>query len=222
MNKTNVSRRGFLRSAVAGALAAPAVPAAVAAPRAKAPPKYSDYLVLLDKGRETEPATEDNIEGPFFRADAPFRTTLYEKGEKGDVLVISGTVVSRNGRPLEGALLEIWQASADGRYDNDDPNHPPAKNEFRLRGRLKTNKDGSYQFETVRPSPYRIGARQYRPAHIHVKVHHEGHRSLTTQLYFKGDKYNKTDPWYKPSLAIDPKAEGKKFAATFKFVLAKA
>src|SRR5262249_48919837 len=162
---------------------------------------------------------EDNIEGPFFREGAPFRTVLYDKGEKGDVLVISGTVVARNGRPLADAVLEVWQATADGRYDNDDPRKPPKKDEFRLRGRLKTDKEGKYQFETVRPAPYQIGPDQYRPAHIHIKVHCEGYQSLTTQLYFKGDKYNKVDPWYKKSLEIDPQPDGKKFAASFKFVL---
>jgi catechol 1,2-dioxygenase len=223
MSKEKLSRRGFLKSAVAGTVAASAVEVA-AAPGAepKAPPKYSDYVALLDKGHEIEPVTEDNIEGPFYRAGAPFRTKLYDEGEKGDVLVISGTVVARNGRPLTGALLEIWQASAEGRYDNDDPDHPPGKNEFHLRGRLKTDEKGRYEFETVRPAPYSIGQGRYRPAHIHVKVHHEGHKSLTTQFYFNGDKYNKTDPWYKPSLVLDLKPDGKRSRATFKVVLAKA
>jgi catechol 1,2-dioxygenase len=229
MARERLSRRGFLKSAVAGTVAVSAVEAASATevapvPRAKdrPAPKYSDYVAHLDKGNEIEPATEDNIEGPFYRAGAPFRTKLYDDGEKGEVLVISGTVVARNGRPLAGALLEIWQASAEGRYDNDDPGHPPAKNEFRLRGRLKTNKEGRYEFETIRPAPYQIGPDRYRPAHIHVKVHQEGYKSLTTQFYFKGDKYNRTDPWYKPSLVLDLKPDGKRSRGTFKVVLARA
>lgn len=223
MKKRSLSRRGFLHSALAG----PAVLATAGAvsgqeKEAKPAPRYADYVAQLDKGNEIEPATEDNIEGPFFRAEAPFRTKLYDEGEKGDILVISGRVVARNGKPLQDALIEVWQASADGRYDNDDPAKPPRKDEFHLRGRLKTGKDGQYEFETIRPAAYQIGPKQYRPAHIHIKVHHEGHESLTTQLYFKGDKYNKTDPWYKPSLALDPKPDGKRFKASFKFVLAKA
>jgi catechol 1,2-dioxygenase len=222
MSKEKLSRRGFLKSAVAGTVAASAVEVAAASgAEPKTPPKYSDYVALLDKGHEVEPATEDNIEGPFYRPGAPFRTKLYDDGEKGDVLVISGSVVARNGRPLAGALLEIWQASADGRYDNDDPDNPPAKNVFHLRGRLKTDEKGRYEFETVRPAPYSIGQGRYRPAHIHLKIHHEGHKSLTTQFYFKGDKYNKTDPWYKPSLVLDLKPDGKRSRATFKIVLAK-
>src|SRR5262249_25711653 len=162
MTKKNVSRLGFLRTAVAGAVAASGVEAArsqaQAAPPDKPakPPRYSDYVAFADKGNEVEAATEDNIEGPFYRPNAPMRTKLYDKGEKGVVRVVSGKVVSRNGRPLWGALIEVWQASADGRYDNDDPANPPKKDEFHLRGRLKTDEEGKYQFETVRPAPYQI------------------------------------------------------------------
>lgn len=74
-----------------------------------------------------ESATEDNIEGPFYRPGAPMRTTLFDPGEKGEVLRVSGTVVARNGRPLAEALIEVWQATAARRYDNDDPRHPPPR-----------------------------------------------------------------------------------------------
>jgi catechol 1,2-dioxygenase len=209
-------------------VAASAAPAAGASPPPALepePPRYADYLTALDKANETEAATEDNIEGPFYRPNAPLRNKLHDKGEKGVVLVIAGKVVSRNGRPLAGAMLEVWQATADGRYDNDDPARPPKKDEFRLRGRLRTDDEGNYQFETIRPAPYQVGPAQYRPAHIHIKVHHEGHKSLTTQLYFKDDKYNKTDPWFKPSLVVEYQQDEKdknRFLGTFKFVLAKA
>lgn len=74
---------------------------------------------------------------------------------------------------------------------------------------------------TVKPGAYKIGPGLHRPAHIHFKVHHDGYRSLPTQLYFPGGKYNKTDPWFKPALVLDPRLEegGKWLAATFKFVL---
>src|SRR5262249_26342446 len=154
-------------------------------------PRYSDYLASLSEGRtagecqtadEGEPATESNIEGPFYRPGAPFRTRLYDDGEPGRVLVISGTVVARNGRPLAGALLDSWQASAAGRYDSDDPRTPPKPDAFRLRGKVKTDREGKYQFETVWPSPYQVGPDQTRPAHIHLKVSHNAYRALTTQI----------------------------------------
>ncbi len=203
MRIRSLSRRSFLQSALAGVPFAPGM------------------ARLFQEDASLE-ATEDNIEGPYYREGAPWRETLYEKGEKGDILVISGKVVARNGRSLATAEIEVWQANADGRYDNDDPDHPPAEDEFRLRGRRKTDGEGRYSFETIRPGRYKISATRERPAHIHLKVHHAGHRSLTTQLYFKDDKLNKNDPWFKASLAVDLKKEEKRSTATFNVVLARA
>jgi protocatechuate 3,4-dioxygenase beta subunit len=241
MKKESVTRRRFLKTAVVAAAAAGVIVADDAPARETEPaertPQYAEYLLQRDKQEKTDKPvkdkkeeelkpTESNIEGPFYRAGAPSRAKLYDKGEPGKVLVVSGTVVARNGRPLAGVVLDLWQASAAGRYDNDDPQKPPKKNEFHLRGKIKTDKQGKYQFETVWPAPYQVGEGMFRPSHIHVKVSHEGYKALTTQLYFKGDKYNKTDFFYRKSLELDPKLQGKgkgkKYTATYKFVLAKA
>ncbi|HLW67165.1 MAG TPA: hypothetical protein VKS79_17765 [Gemmataceae bacterium] len=226
MKKSTVSRRKFLASTIAGAAAAAALPATA---KAQEPPaktgKYQDYLIYTDPKETLEDATEEDIEGPFYRAGAPFRAILFEKGAKGEVLVVSGKVVARNGRSLAGVMLDIWQCNADGRYDNDDPQHPPRKDQFIMRGRIKTNEKGEYEFTTIKPVAYRIGAgdKDFRPAHIHLKAGAEGYQALTTQIYFKGDKFNATDPWYKKSREIDPKADEKKvLRATFKVVLARA
>jgi protocatechuate 3,4-dioxygenase beta subunit len=220
--KGKLSRRGFLSGAVAAA-AATTLPAEANAQGPARTARYGDYLVYDKPGEDALPATDKDIEGPFYRDGAPLRTTLFEKGEKGDVLVVSGKVVARNGRPLAGVLLDVWQCNADGKYDNDDPNHPPNKDQFVLRGRLKTNENGEYEFTTIRPVPYPIGENQYRPAHIHLKASLEGYEALTTQIYFKGDKYNKTDPWYSAKREVDPKLDKDKIQrATFKVVLARA
>jgi protocatechuate 3,4-dioxygenase beta subunit len=229
MKKKNITRRRFMTSAVAatagGVVAFQSAAVASPAPYAKTA-RYADYLPLLDDSKNAalaeEPLTERNMEGPFYRAGAPFRNKLYDDGEPGKVLVVSGSVVSRNGRPLADAVLDLWQASAAGRYDNDDARNPPKRDEFKLRGKVKTDKDGKYSFETIWPAAYGLGGNVFRPAHIHLKVNHEGHKTLTTQIYFKGDKYNATDGAYRKSLEIDPKPDGKKLAATFKIVLAKA
>src|SRR5262245_11125823 len=220
--KAKFSRRKFLDAslAVTGAAVLP-VKAKAQEPAATA--NYSDYLVYLRPGEDELDATEKDIEGPYYREGAPFRSTLFEKGAKGERLVVSGTVVARNGRPLANAIVDVWQCNADGRYDNDDPKNPPKKDQFVLRGKVKTNDKGEYEFTTIKPVPYGIGQDQYRPAHIHMKASLEGYTLLTTQLYFKGDKYNKTDPWYKASREIDPKVDEKKvLRATFKVVLARA
>jgi catechol 1,2-dioxygenase len=222
MKASKFSRRKFLGVSLAAA-GATAIPISTKAEEPAATANYSDYLVYLRPGEEDLDATEKDIEGPYYREGAPFRSTLFEKGAKGERLVVAGTVVARNGRPLANAILDVWQCNADGRYDNDDPQHPPKKDQFVLRGKVKTNARGEYEFTTIRPVPYGIGEGKYRPAHIHLKASLDGYAPLTTQIYFKGDKYNKTDPWYKASREIDPKPDAKKvLRASFKVVLARA
>ncbi len=149
-------------------------------------------------------ATEPNILGPFHREGAPFRAKITPPMEPGEVLVISGRVWAQDTRrPLANTVIDIWQANAQGRYDNDDPNNPPAANFFKNRARLITDENGYYEYETIHPGRYRIGPNTWRPSHIHYLVRHPGYRQLITQLYFRGDPHNRTDNWIRQSLIID-------------------
>ena len=146
--------------------------------------------------------TESNVEGPFYVPDAPLleRPCVLPKraDEPGEALVFSGTVRSIDGSPLAGATLDVWQANGAGEYSHFSPGVP----EFNLRGRVSTDADGWFEFETVVPDPYEIpktgatgmllaalGRPAYRPGHIHFTLSHEDARPLTTQIYFEGD------PW---------------------------
>jgi protocatechuate 3,4-dioxygenase beta subunit len=147
--------------------------------------------------------TEDNILGPFYRPQAPYRAKISPPLAPGNTLLISGRVWGHDTRrPLAGAVLDIWQASALGRYDEDRRN-PPAPDGFLYRARLVTDETGYYEYETIHPGAYRIGPNRWRPSHIHYLVQADGYRRLVTQLYFKGDKYNETDEFIKPSLIIE-------------------
>lgn len=156
-------------------------------------------------------ATEDNIEGPFYKAGAPERSVLVERGMSGTRLIVTGRVTSIHCEPLRDALLDVWQTDDAGQYDNQG---------LGMRGRLYTDKSGVYRLETIVPKHYRVGGeQQYRPAHIHLKVSAKGYPVLTTQLYFPGDPYNAVDRAFRPSLVINPKdARGGK-TAQFNFVL---
>ncbi len=138
--------------------------------------------------------TEDNILGPFYRPNAPFRTVLGTQAD-GETLIISGRVMGLGAcERLSGALVDVWAADADGAYDNGSP-------EFRFRGRMETDAFGYYQFQTVLPGRYLNGA-EFRPRHIHFRVSAPGHVLLTTQLYFDGDPFIAADPFVHPKLVV--------------------
>ncbi|MCA9524155.1 MAG: hypothetical protein KC609_24475 [Myxococcales bacterium] len=128
--------------------------------------------------------TGRDIEGPFYARGAPWRRVLASSHEPGERLTISGTVYGPDCKtPLAGVLLDVWHADRSGRYHS-------RSEQFRLRGRLRTDKLGRYSFSTIRPGRYREGD-SFRPAHIHFKVAASGRAALTTQLYFSGDPYLK-------------------------------
>jgi len=114
--------------------------------------------------------------GPYYRADAPFRTDLNITHAAGVPLVIRGQVFGPDCvTPIARALLDPWQADDDGIYDN-------ATAAFEFRGRLYADDAGRYEFRTVLPGYY-----VPRPRHVHLKVDAPGYVSLTTQIYFTDD-----------------------------------
>jgi len=170
--------------------------------------------------------TEDNILGPYFRQGSPYRAKITPPMEPGEVLVVRGRVWAHDTkRPLAGAVLDIWQANAKGRYDNDDPKNPPRKGVYLNRARLVADESGYYEYETVKPGRYQIGRNQWRPAHIHYLVRSPGYQTLVTQMYFKGDPMNSKDRFIKRTLITDATAikteHGSYWLDTFDIVLAK-
>ncbi len=158
--------------------------------------------------------TDDNILGPFYKADAPFRSDITE-GSAGTALRVRGTVYGCDCQtPLAGAVVDVWQANDAGAYDNAG---------FVLRGRVKTDAQGRYEVTTILPGLYLNGS-TYRPRHVHYKVSHAEGVSLTTQLYFEGDPWIASDAFVKPSL-IRPLVESvgtggkKQYDVTFDVVL---
>lgn len=160
-----------------------------------------------DVGNVDRQGSIEAIEGPFYLPGAPVlegsSPQLPQRPEEaGDVLVFSGRVTSTDGRPLEGAELDMWQADADGLYSQIHPNLP----EWNLRGRLYTDADGRFEVRTIVPPPYEIpkngptgvlldalGRHFFRPAHLHLKLRRDGYEEHTSQLYFEGDEYLESD-----------------------------
>jgi catechol 1,2-dioxygenase len=159
-----------------------------------------------DINNPADGGTECNVEGPFYVPGAPLLTKPQvmpqREDEPGDVLRLSGRVLSLDDSPLAGAVLDVWHASSQGEYSQIHPGVP----DYNLRGRIETDEDGSYEFRTIVPSPYEIpktgatgklldalGRHAFRPGHVHFKVTRTGFRSLTTQLYFEGDPWIDSD-----------------------------
>ncbi|WP_030930831.1 intradiol ring-cleavage dioxygenase [Streptomyces sp. NRRL S-646] len=166
-------------------------------------------------GRGT--STESTVLGPFHMTESPIR----ELGADidlvggGEPCVVSGRVLSRDGTSLPGAVLDVWQANAEGYYDVQQPEVQPAGNG---RGLFTTDAEGRFWFRTCVPSPYPIptdgpvgdllratGRHPYRPAHIHFIASAVEHTPVTTHIFVAGSDHLDSDAVFavKASLVKD-------------------
>jgi protocatechuate 3,4-dioxygenase, beta subunit len=169
---------------------------AVAADKPSMPAQLGDRCV----------PTPSQTEGPYYPpkaqmdaqqdADSDLTQIKGDTGKPaGQVLYVTGRLRDSQCRPIEGASVEIWQASENGRYRHprDKDNAQPLDPHFQYWGKSITDKDGRYQFKTIKPGAYSIGAGRIRPSHIHFKVTHPNFPDFVTQLYFTGDSYQDKD-----------------------------
>ncbi|KAJ5748577.1 uncharacterized protein N7511_010273 [Penicillium nucicola] len=172
---------------------------------------------LAEEAKDAPTATA--ILGPFFRADTPWRKNgediVKSKPADAEMTLMQGRVFDfQTKKPLVGASVEVWQASTNGLYEQQDPEQV----EFNLRGKFKTDEDGRYWFYCLRPTPYPVpddgpagkllelmDRHPFRPAHIHILATCEGYRPLTTQIFDRKDKYLDNDSVFavKDSLVVD-------------------
>ncbi len=126
----------------------------------------------------------------------------------GERIVVTGRVLDRDGRPVRGQLVEVWQANAAGRYRYDGDQHPaPLDPHFTGGGRTITDDEGRYRFTTIKPGayPWRNHHNAWRPAHIHFSLFGTAFtQRLVTQMYFPGDPLFGLDPIF--SSVTDEKA----------------
>jgi protocatechuate 3,4-dioxygenase beta subunit len=152
--------------------------------------------------------TESTVQGPEYKAGVPLKQGQdFAKGLSGQRLELSGRVLSMGCKPLQGAVLDIWQTNSTGDYDYKG---------FNLRGKVVTDKDGKYVLDTIYPVRLLMDENFTRPSHIHVMVGVPGQPIVTTQVYFE----NLRDFAVKDSLITIPvtDANGTK-KANFDFVV---
>lgn len=112
----------------------------------------------------------------------------------GDVAFVKGVVRDEQCRPVEGVLVEIWQACATGKYNHvNDPNPAVLDTNFQYWGQALTRADGSYMFKTIVPGAYPADETWMRPPHIHFKLSKLGSFELITQMYWAGNPFNARD-----------------------------
>ena len=144
------------------------------------------------------------ITGPAFNHSAlgPLDNDLVHNftGESaiGERTIVHGTVSDETGRPVPGALIEVWQANAGGRYRHVRDGYLAALDpNFGGCGRCVTDAEGRYSFRTVKPGAYpvRNHLNTWRMAHIHLSIFGAGlAQRLITQMYFEGDPLRAQDP----------------------------
>src|SRR5256885_11776589 len=173
-------------------------------------------LVDAINHRVPDGATESTIFGPFYREGAPELPTgaTISQDDRGEPVVVTGQVLSTDGTPIPGALLDIWETDENGLYEQQDPEQP----DMNLRGKFRTDSEGRYSFVGIKPVSYAIpddgpvgqllralGRHPFRPAHIHLLISADGFAPLTTHLFVKGDPYLDSDVVFgtKDSLVVD-------------------
>ena len=147
--------------------------------------------------------TVAQTEGPYYKAGSPEVTTLVDDQTSGDLLLLTGQVMTTACEPLAGAVVDVWQADEHGEYDNVG---------YRMRGRVAADAEGRYVLETVVPGEY-----PGRTPHIHVKVFSpDGRERLTTQIYLTGVSEQVADSIFLPDLPasdLPSDSEGRRVVA---------
>jgi catechol 1,2-dioxygenase len=171
---------------------------------------------LLDH-RKPEGATESTVFGPFHRLGAPEMPAggnIAHRDRTGTPTLVSGRVLDLDGKPIVGAVLDVWQAQTNGLYDSQDK----VPDGLHMRGKFRSDAEGRYLIRTVLPVNYPIPSdgpvgrmlkatrrHPWRPAHIHFVVSAEGYEPVTTHIFDRTDPYLQSDAVFavKDSLICD-------------------
>jgi hydroxyquinol 1,2-dioxygenase len=161
-------------------------------------------LVVQLNNRFSDKATPATVLGPFHIDGSPAAEFGYDMsdGIAGTPLFLTGTVTDTDGVPIPAAVLDVWQADADGNYESQ----LPEIDEARLRAKYRARDDGSYCVRTIAPLGYTIpldgpvgelmaqtAISPFRPAHVHFMIDEPGYRKLITHLFPANTPYLDSD-----------------------------
>lgn len=173
----------------------------------------SMQVVMLAQARASTPAsgdlpataaTEATVQGPYYWEGAPDKAlgSNIAEGVPGEPAYYSGRVTDTTGKPIAGAVLDVWSGDGEGVYDMQ----VEGQTDMLARARFKTDAEGRYSFWSIRPSYYPIpmdgpvgqmirgmARDENRPGHIHFKVSAPGHAEITTHVFVANSPYLDTD-----------------------------
>lgn len=146
----------------------------------------------------SRPLTLTELTGPVGFEAGPLDLANTEKGRAlGQLIEVRGRVMDEDGSPIGGALIELWQANAAGRYVHAmDRHQAPLDPNFTGQGKLVTNEAGEYSFVTIKPGAYPVleSGWWWRPPHIHFSIFGVSWMDrYVTQIFFPGEPLNETD-----------------------------
>lgn len=160
----------------------------------------STLVCLMNNG-----GTSANLLGPFWRKGAPFVEnggSIVRSPTPGAPMFFTGRVVDTEGKPIADADVDVWHASTEGLYENQDPSQA----EWNLRGCLRTDERGIFAYRTIKPAGYPVPAggpteqllavqhrHPYRPAHLHALIYKQGYKTIACQVYSEDDPVLETD-----------------------------
>jgi hydroxyquinol 1,2-dioxygenase len=181
----------------------------------KCDPKRQEFILLSDtlgvsilvitlNHPSESGSTDSTVLGPYYWEGAPELPAGSDLavGVKGDPTYYTGRVLSTDGSPIAGAVLDVWSGDGEGNYDMQMPGDVG----MLARGRLRTDAEGRYSFWSIRPEYYpvptdgpvgvmlgKMGRHPMRPGHIHMIVTAPGHHGVTTHLFAAGSQYLDSD-----------------------------
>jgi len=168
-------------------------------------------LSVYSRNAMSEVLTPRATEGPFYPSPSMrfsdvdndlIKISGAVKKAGGEIIQLRGKVMSKQGKPLAGHRIEIWQCDVNGKYlHSGDRRNVVYDSGFQGFGHDITDKNGNYSFKTIKPTIY-----PGRAPHIHVKVLNGERELLTTQFYIAGDTKNSADGLYRRMSAEQAKA----------------
>lgn len=166
----------------------------------------SSLVCLLNNGNKGQTETSASMLGPFWRLNSPPTDnggSIVRSATPGPVLFAKCKVIDNKGAPVSDAVVDVWQSSTEGLYENQDPNQA----DMNLRGQFRTDAKGEFAFRSILPAGYPIPIdgpvgdfiravkrpHNYRPAHIHFLIYKPGLKTMISQIYVNDDPLLETD-----------------------------